>query len=435
MPGGSVLLSAVSAGRARQVRLLLDAGMDMEVCDDCGQSALIRSVFIEHAGSREKVLNFLLRRGARVSHVDVVGRNALAWACLYGRDKEVARLLKHADVDLDLNQTDMNGSTALLHAVTSGSAATVKLIVDALTRYALSVDVPNYNGVTPLMQAYKLGHDVCASILKVQGNATAGATYRTSDDFTGAEKWAVKCRDLEAAVGKHRHRSQFPPILSQATANKIKYRENRAIQLRVATPVDSEDEDSTYGSEVSYYTDNSFESIHLSSPVLPSPGLELCSVTSSTKCQASSPCPADDDYEFYSSSPPHNQHPPPHHHQQQHFKPSRDLHLLYRIYEDQKSPSYRPAAMRQQRHLAVAEEMKMNASLESFSTDSLLTSDLMSPRNANAAKKNKKKRSMLWLVVCLLLTTHYSGTSTSMHNHDVYNNILLDVFLMMFITM
>ena len=273
-----VLLKAVGAGRVRQVRLLLDSGINVEYRDDCGQTALIRAVFVEHSRQRVKIHKLLLQHGAKVSSADIVGRNALSWACLYGHDRDVRILLERADVHLDLNQADMNGQTALFHAGTSGNAATVKLMVDALRRYSLNMDTPNANGITPLMQAMKLGHDVCASILQKQGGASVGINndMAVTEELANAERWAIRkapphictptgdqARINQVKEGRKDQKKicQFPPILPQSAIQKIKYRENRAGQLRVQTPVDSED-DSTYGSEVSYYTDESFASIN-----------------------------------------------------------------------------------------------------------------------------------------------------------------------------
>jgi len=210
------LLKAVRAGRVRQVRLLLDLGSSTEEADDCGQTPLIRAIFIDNDRNRDKIVKTLLRRGAIVSHSDVVGRNALTWACVHGRDTDVALLLEFADVNLDYNKTDINGQTPLFHAVTSGNAATVKLMVSALARYGLSVDEPDFNSTTPLMQAQRLGHDICESILVFEGGAKVGLSD-SNFEISRREKWAVSSlRDLsKVKATKSRVKpSQFPPIAS-----------------------------------------------------------------------------------------------------------------------------------------------------------------------------------------------------------------------------
>ena len=290
----SALLRAVSAGRSRQVKLLLDKGVDLEQRDECNQTALIRAVYIENDRQRERVLRLLLRRGAKVSSSDVTGRNALHWACIYGHDGDVGLMLEHADGDLDLNRGDMNGQCPLFHAAASSSAATVKRMVDALKNVRLTLDAPSYSGVTPLMQATRLGHDICVSIL-LKGGATVGATAANATSgrgveeraqlleecFETAERWATKsnrvihrsssgsghsssrngCKSSSGPKNKPSRRPRFPPILPQAVTQKIKYRENRAAQLCLHVPLDSDD-DSVYGSEVSYYTEQSFDTLN-----------------------------------------------------------------------------------------------------------------------------------------------------------------------------
>ncbi|XP_071133339.1 POTE ankyrin domain family member A-like [Mytilus edulis] len=238
---GLALLKAISAGRPRQVRLLLDSGCSADESDDCGQTSLIRTIFVENEGCRLQILKMLLRKGTAVSKSDIVGRNALSWACIYGRDKDVNLLLENADLDLDLNYTDVNGNTPLYHAVSSGNAATVRLMVIALTKYDMSVDVPDYMGYSPLMHAVRLGYDVCASILKQNGRAKVGVNMKYPKDFESAEKWAVhSLSDRGKAVYKN---PKFPAILEPETKNKIRYRENRASRSRVKIQYSSESDD------------------------------------------------------------------------------------------------------------------------------------------------------------------------------------------------
>ena len=146
-----------------------------------------------------------------------------SWACYYGRDKAVEMLIRHRDVDLDLNMSDINGCTPLFHAATSGNAACVKYIIDILCKYALSVDVPNFNGITPLMQALRLGHDVCASILVHQGKAST--TVRDSN-FLSAIDWAARVRGADQSSPSSKKEGFLPvlpvsPKLKKASSKKI----------------------------------------------------------------------------------------------------------------------------------------------------------------------------------------------------------------------
>ncbi|XP_072043417.1 uncharacterized protein [Amphiura filiformis] len=241
----AALHRAVAAGRPRQVRLLIDAGAPVDQPDECGQTALIKAVFVENPRSRLKIMQILLRSGATVSRSDITGRNAFSWACYYGRDKLVDMCIRHRDVDLDLNMSDINGCTPLFHAATSGNAACVKYCLDILCKYALSVDVSNFNGITPLMQALRLGHDVCASILIHQGNAST--TVRDSN-FLSALDWAERVRGVASDQKSKTIQPAFLPQISQKTNTKPISSKCRAHFIRNRVSSSISDEDSSYDS-------------------------------------------------------------------------------------------------------------------------------------------------------------------------------------------
>ena len=311
----AALLKAVTAGRPRQVRLLLDSGSSVDTCDDCGQTPLIRAVFIEHSRNRERIVRMLLKHAvssgaaASVSSVDVVGRSALSWACLYGREREVGYLLQHhMESTLEvMTQADVSGQTPLFHAVTSGNAACVKMICDQLQQAGFSLETPNHNGVTPLMQALKHGHDVCASILIQFGGASLGPD--TLDSYKKYSRriktqWAQKCNG-QKNTNNDSNNELFPPIIPEACIHKIQYRENRAKHSTFVTPLDSdnddEDEDSTYGSSCLGMSSNTSSS---SGSAYTGGRLTTMSFisTSSTEVNADS----DEDVDSY-STPIHNE--------------------------------------------------------------------------------------------------------------------------------
>ncbi|XP_077865260.1 uncharacterized protein LOC144351881 [Saccoglossus kowalevskii] len=341
-----VLLKAVSVGRPRQVRLLLESDVGTETEDDCGQTALIRACYIENLNNQLKIVKMLLKAGADASKTDIVGRTALSWACLYGREKVVSCILDYRD--LDLNQSDMNGCTALFHAVTSGSAATVKFMVDYLRKYALSVDMPNFNGVTPLMQALRLGHDVCASILIHQGKAS---TTRRDKDFLSAKDWAEKTR--KAKKMERRRRPTFPPIISRTAANVIQFRENRAHRRGGSETDDEDGYNSDFWSIESTDKTNSTTSIdRISSDYLQdSPDYTEVGAESDDNgivkdlsddeqgdcCWSEEELFADDNESLQTASTTYSR---PTHGQYRRF---HDLPKIYSIYSNQLSSSYKPA--------------------------------------------------------------------------------------------
>ena len=242
------LVRAIAAGRPRQVGMLLDAGAGPNERDECGKTPLIHAIFVEDPKGRRNIVKMLLKKDAVVSIADATGRSALSWACLQGKDREVELLLEYRDPSLDLNHNDAGGRTALFHAATSGSAASVKLIVDALMEFGLSVDVADFNGVTPLMQALSMGFDVCATILIKQGKAS---TIVADSSFLSAFDWAKPNRESRCKSSHPR----LPDIVE--SKNPMDRRRSSALCrmcTRVSSLADTEF-DSCYGSESSWGED------------------------------------------------------------------------------------------------------------------------------------------------------------------------------------
>lgn len=249
------LLRAVAAGRFGQVRLIIESGAEVNCIDECEQTPLIRAMFLENSRIQLKIVKYLLKKGANINTVDVVGRTAIHWASLRGCDTVLATLLNHAEGNFDLNRGDMNGCTALYHAATSGSAATVKLMVSALRKFDLSVDIPNSQGITPLMQALRLENDVCASVLVHQGQASL--TIR-DENFLNAGDWAERAIRLATATnGGQKSASSLPEIhkvgaQSKARAYRALRRNQRLVAMEMHLSSDDEDEESSRDSETAF---------------------------------------------------------------------------------------------------------------------------------------------------------------------------------------
>jgi ankyrin repeat protein len=336
----------------------LDSGASCNEVDDCGQTPLIRAIFVDQARSRVKIIRLLLKRGALVSKSDVVGRGAVSWACLYGRDFEVDVLLENADIDLDLNKLDINCQSALFHAVCSGNAACVKLMVQALRRYDMDVDIADCNGTSPLMQALKCGYDVCASILIHYGKAKMGLGMRFPRDFANAEKWAVQSlRDRGRLDPRKGSSCQFPPLTDPKINNKIRFHENRAMRYHVKTSADcdSDGDSLDFEDDVSSNTDDSIFSSgsesYMPTPlrhclkITPRCGIpsSLLAISPTASMVVTTSCDEDEVDSFShplsdlgtgrSSCPDTDS-----------VHSGESLHSLYQIYEQQMSASYRPTA-------------------------------------------------------------------------------------------
>lgn len=175
-----ILLEAVSQGRLRQVRLLLDAGVNVNCKDlDNGQTALIRAMFLENPKLRRRTAKMLLNFGAKVKLLDKSGRSALSWACLLGREDMVKLFFGHPEVDLALGSIDTDGNTNLMLACMSGNVNIVQLISKVFRRNRLDANRTNNRGKNALTIAHGKEFADCVEVLLNEGHVTPCA-YETS---------------------------------------------------------------------------------------------------------------------------------------------------------------------------------------------------------------------------------------------------------------
>ncbi|KAK7113813.1 uncharacterized protein [Littorina saxatilis] len=177
------LLKAVSSARYTQTKLLLQMGADVNCQDEAGQTPLIRALFLEDPRVRANILRLLLRSGALVSTEDSRERNALMWACTVSPYPDFLLLLRHADVDLNINNKNTTGHTALWIAVDLDKVEIVKELLKELTKHELNVEVPDKEGVTPAMRAAMLGHYNCLRVIISHFN-NAGKTINNVINVT-----------------------------------------------------------------------------------------------------------------------------------------------------------------------------------------------------------------------------------------------------------
>ncbi|KAK2155158.1 hypothetical protein LSH36_247g02035 [Paralvinella palmiformis] len=137
-----------------------------------GLSPLVLALKISDQRRRQKMFNFLLSRGADISHKDPkYKRDVLMWTCYYGRVDQVSKLLDHAPGEFDLRDPDVDGMLPIHYAVRSGNPLCVLHLVKEMKRYRVPVDVPNPSGLTPLLEAKRLGYEMIAQILIKEGGA------------------------------------------------------------------------------------------------------------------------------------------------------------------------------------------------------------------------------------------------------------------------
>uniref|UniRef100_A0A8C9FY00 Ankyrin repeat domain 34A n=1 Tax=Pavo cristatus TaxID=9049 RepID=A0A8C9FY00_PAVCR len=128
---GPALQRAVSAGRLRLARLLLEGGADIDEGDARGRTALMAACRARYAdpAERARMVRYLLRCGADPNAADAAGMTALMHACAERAGPGVAALLLAHGADPGAR--DRGGSSALLYAARRGDRRTLQALLDA----------------------------------------------------------------------------------------------------------------------------------------------------------------------------------------------------------------------------------------------------------------------------------------------------------------
>lgn len=157
--GPAQLLQAARTGNLAAIVRELDAGTAIESCTEDGYTALSLAA---HYGKAE-ALSLLLSRGAAIEVRQKDGYTPLIVACRRGM-AEAARVLLKAGAAVDARDDD--GYTALLsEADREGRLETVTLLCDS----GADVNVPNAEGLSPLMRACHFGRSDIVEFLLDRG--------------------------------------------------------------------------------------------------------------------------------------------------------------------------------------------------------------------------------------------------------------------------
>lgn len=128
---GNALLKAVFQGKLRLTRLLLEGGAYINEGNERGETP-ISAVCIasyDDPQTRQRMVRYLLEKGADPNIPDKGGRTALMHACAEQAGKEVVSLLLENGADPSLK--DYSGSSALVHAINRGDRDTLQVLLDA----------------------------------------------------------------------------------------------------------------------------------------------------------------------------------------------------------------------------------------------------------------------------------------------------------------
>lgn len=111
----------------RIVRFLLDKGIDPNVTDDSGQTALYEAVFESMDGSNMSVIKLLIAAGADVNRADDDGNTPVSVAAIF--EPELLKLILDAGGNPD--SVDHAGEPIIINAVESNNVDKVKMLIEA----------------------------------------------------------------------------------------------------------------------------------------------------------------------------------------------------------------------------------------------------------------------------------------------------------------
>jgi ankyrin repeat protein len=118
------LLNAALMGDSKTVRMLLDAGANVDARDNYSETALIKAARHGKAG----MVRMLLDAGANVGAHNHHGGTALREAAFRGHAEDVRILL---DAGANVDAQDKCGRTALIMAAQEGHTEVVRMLLDA----------------------------------------------------------------------------------------------------------------------------------------------------------------------------------------------------------------------------------------------------------------------------------------------------------------
>lgn len=186
----SNLFSSVYECRLRTVKIILDSGININTLNDYGYSTLIVALHIPGPDKRGRMVRYLINRDVNPAFRDLRhGRPVLSWACVLDRPVELQFLLHMFSGELDIFQKDFAGMTTLHYACQSGNAKIVSILCQECRKYGLSVDVHDSLGVTPYLNANKMGYHEIAKVFYEQGKASSGQADMLT--FRNGGEWAL----------------------------------------------------------------------------------------------------------------------------------------------------------------------------------------------------------------------------------------------------
>ena len=158
------MMAATHADQPQAVRLLIEAGADVNLQDDLRDNPFL------YAGAEGllEVLRLCIEAGADTRLTNRFGGTALIPAAHHGHVDAVRELLARTDVDV--NHVNNLGWTALLEAIVlSDGGERHQRIIELLIAHGADVHVADRDGVTPVAHARARGQAAIVALLEQAG--------------------------------------------------------------------------------------------------------------------------------------------------------------------------------------------------------------------------------------------------------------------------
>jgi ankyrin repeat protein len=136
-------LNEVGADNKERIELFLEAGMNINVRDKDGNTALM----LASMNGDPEIVNLLIRKGADINARSATGYTALMYVSSKG-DTAAAKLLIKKGADVNIRNND--GDTALMLASLNGNFEAAKLLVES----GADVNARNNKGNTALKYSF-----------------------------------------------------------------------------------------------------------------------------------------------------------------------------------------------------------------------------------------------------------------------------------------
>ena len=160
------LIHATARNQVATVKALLAAGANVHVCRVDGDTALLSACIENNA----EIVRLLLQAGSDVNATNNLGYTPLYQSTLTGNSPEIVSMLLQAGADTNL--TDNEGSTALHNATlpdTEADKPAALAVMRLLLEHGAAVNTQDCHGDTPLLQCAECGFTEGARLLLEHG--------------------------------------------------------------------------------------------------------------------------------------------------------------------------------------------------------------------------------------------------------------------------